>query len=236
MPSKNNRKPKGRAHPYKRTASRSGVSGNNSGNRRATSDGVVWVGTTNPPRVINSDRQTYQIVQASGETTFSQVAVTFATGAVAFQFAYLPQASQLSAVFDQYKFDWVEATFRPLYNSNPMTESGSSIAVPTLYTVVDYDDSTTTASAAFFQQYANCTQSVYEMVYRRFQPHVAVATYQSSTFSSYTNMAATWIDCATPTTQHYGLKWGCDGGSAGQTSLQQWQISYRFCLSFRSVR
>jgi hypothetical protein len=140
-------------------------------------------------------------------------------------------------VFDQFRIDMVEVTFRPTYTSNPLSES-SSTAVPSLYTVVDYADITIGSyTAANLLAYGNCTNTVYETVVRRFKPSAAPAMYNTgATFTAYGNLTSPWVDSNSYGAQHYGIKYGCDGGFVGQTNLQSWIITTRYMVSFRNVR
>jgi len=67
--------------------------------------------------------------------------------------------------------------------------------------------------------------------YRKFIPHVAVASY-SGTFTSFTNEVAPWIDIASPSVQHYGLKTAC----TPTTAVVQYTARARLSVSFRNVR
>jgi hypothetical protein len=198
---------------------------------------LVWLGLSRPPLLRARDNQVFSFIQNAPEVTFTQTAVSPAQGAFVFKLSYLTQAAQLVAVFDQYRIAMVEITFRPMFTANPLTDS-PSISVPQLYTVVDYDDvGSFGGSVANALAFANCTQSVYETVVRRFVPHVAVGAWQSgSGFAGYANETAPWLDCASSAIEHYGVKYICDPGFAGQTQLQSWVISSRYLLCFRNVR
>jgi hypothetical protein len=143
------------------------------------------------------------------------------------------QWAQLAYVFDQYRIEAVEVTFRPQFTSNGM-EAGTNILVPTLYTVVDYDDANA-IPITNLRQYDSCLQSLYETQVRRFTPHCAAAMYQASAFSGYGNVTAPWIDASTPGVQHFGVKYAITAGNAGQTVLQNWTITVRAKMSFRNV-
>lgn len=186
-------------------------------------------------RMVSAPDQIFTVCQVLPEANFTQQVLSFNSASAAYGFSQSPQSSAWGAVFDQYKIDAIQVTFRPMFLAQPLTAT-STVFVPLLYLVVDYDDSSVSGySAATFQQYGNCNVSMYETVSVTFVPHLAVAGAYGSTFASYTNLNPQWIDCASPNVTHYGIKYGCDGGSSGQTALQSWQISTRMKLSFRNV-
>jgi hypothetical protein len=201
-------------------------------NSHSSAFGMTWVGTTVPPRLVMSDNQVFTLMDSTLAVTFNQQPTLFSAGSISIQYASMIQNSALSGVFDQYRLDEVEITFRPgITVAN--TNTGN---LPQLYTVVDYDDASTTGAttAGFFLQYNNCTQSVGETVVRRFKPHVATAYYATNaTFTGFGNITSPWIDVASTLVPHYGVKFGCDG--APGTAYQTYLISTRIKASFRNV-
>lgn len=138
------------------------------------------------------------------------------------------QSGSLVSLFDQYRF--IACRFRLLPRQNLLAPSTSTY--PPLYTVIDYDNATAPSSRAAIQSYANCTESqVYESVERSFCPHIAVAAYSGS-FSSYSNMAMVWIDSASPSVQHYGLKYWID---TCPTATPVWDIVVEYWIQFRNT-
>jgi hypothetical protein len=182
--------------------------------------------------MVMSDNAVYTVMDSPLAQTFNQQPTLFSSGAISIQYGSLVQNASFTAVFDQYRIDEVEITFRPgITVANTLTGN-----LPQLYTVVDYDDTTTTGfTAASFVQYSNCTQSVGETVVRRFKPHVANGLYATSaTFVGFGNEVAPWIDTSSPLVVHYGCKFGCDG--APGTAYQTYLISTRVKISFKNVR
>jgi len=200
---------------------------------RGRNAGTLWQGNTNPPfmRGVGTD-QTFTTIQSIGNTAVSQVANSVNTGVFTYQFNLLDQYTTWGAVFDQYKIDEVETTFRPFAIGTSIAVA--TVLIPCLYTVIDFDDNTSPTGLAYMRQYNSLSVSENETVVRKFQPHVAVAAY-SGAFTSYANLANQWIDCNSATVVHYGLKWAIDAGAVGQTLLQSWNVSTRMRVSFRNV-
>jgi hypothetical protein len=155
---------------------------------------LSWVGTTVPPRMPNADPTIYTMVQS---LTPSVIACTTQFGSYYFTISQLDQFSSLGSVFDQYRIDEIEMTFRPAVNTLNNE----------LITVIDWDDASVPGTIAYLDEYANACVSMNETQVRRWKPSVAVPAYQA-TSSGYTNVQSPWIDCAGNTVQHYGLKYG----------------------------
>jgi len=186
------------------------------------------------PRMTTPDNQVFTIVQTTGNGIIQQ-ASTAQFNSLKFYFGQLTQYSQLANVFDQYRIDEVQVTFRPMFLSTQVSGS-TTFYIPQLYVVVDYDDAATPSSVASLQAYANCNSSMYETVNVRFAPHVALGAYASSAFSSYANTGPMWIDMTSTGVEHYGVKTGIDPGGSGQTSFQSWGIITKMRVSMRNVR
>lgn len=176
----------------------------------------------------------YNFVQTFDQSTISQQATTPRFGSFAVQLSFLDNVTSFTTLFDQYRFDWCECIFRPMYTAQPLSAL-SSIIVPQLYTIIDYDDPTPLSTLSGMREYQNLQMSELETVVRRFKPHAAMAAYTGS-FSGYGNVESPWIDCTSSTVQHYGIKWAIDAGDTGQTALQTWSVTMRVGLSFRNVR
>jgi len=117
-------------------------------------------------------------------------------------------AATLATVFDQYRIDqlevWIEST-----------SANATISFPDLYTAVDLDDGNVPVALG------NVADKLGSLVgalpgghYHKWKPHIAVATY-SGAFTSYSNQLATWIDCASPNVQHFGLKTAMQSNGSG---------------------
>lgn len=157
-------------------------------------------------------------------TSLSNTVPTF--GALNFQFSSIPQAADLSNVFDQYRIDMVEVWITPL---------GQSAATGTSRTasVIDYDDSTVLTTFNQALNYPSCVSTLLNNGhYRRFKPHVAVAVYASSAFTSFSNESDVWIDMVSQNVEHYGIKWAAETAASNNTV----DVLVRLHVSMRQVR
>lgn len=152
--------------------------------------------------------------------------------AYSFQLSDLPSYTEMTALFDQYKIDEVSMHF--------ISQAGGacgpySLSTPDLILAVDLDDNNVPTAVNDLLQYENCQiQHANRDKHLTLKPRFATAAY-SGAFTSYANNAG-WIDCASPSVQHYGVK-GCitqDSGAAGDRVAYNIYATYK--ISFRSIR
>lgn len=180
-----------------------------------------------PTHVANEN--IYRMSQfVSQGTITSNVAVAVFAG-FSFAASAIDQISSLTAVFDQYRIDEIEAWLWPRITGG----TGTTVDVGMFASAVDYDDATALTGFNQALDYQNVLVSDGRQGhYHRFKPHCALAAY-SGAFTSFSNVASPWIDAASTGVQHYGLKtaWtACD--STGYT----YSLQTRLHMSFRNVR
>jgi len=134
--------------------------------------------------------------------TSSAGAATFF--AKSFILSDLPQQSSFTTLFDQYKIDNIEVWVTPTSTTN------LNQTVVLWDAVIDYDDDTTPVTINQLLNYTNCVQqTATNGTYFRFRPHIAVGAYTGSVFTGFRNMPSDWIDSASVSVRHYGIKIGC---------------------------
>jgi len=135
-------------------------------------------------------------------------------------------------VFDQYRIMAVSVTFSPRLAMGMFTSSDVN---PRLWTVIDYDDATVIGRSTIQQYETLVTSPPATGVTRVLQPHIASAVYSGGT-TSYANDTNRWIDAASNTVQHYGIKAVLENGSVSQTNLQSYVIDAFIYVQFRNSR
>jgi len=152
-------------------------------------------------------------------------AATETDGTLNVTLSALPDASSLAAIFDTYRFVAVKMTFQP-----SSIEANAAFTAP-IYTVIDYDDSATTAVSALVQYDTLMVVPGDQYFERTFKPRVANAVY-SGAFTSFGQLTEQWIDTASSGVQHYGIKWGIPlSGSA-----PSWQTTIHCIVQFKNTR
>jgi hypothetical protein len=142
----------------------------------------------------------------------------------------LDNASGFASIFDQYRIDRIQVTFRPLNIATPLVNTATSgFIAPLIYSVVDYDDNSAPTAVAQLRDYQNCTSNLYETFTKDFHPHAAATVGGSSGM----NVKSPWIDWAYPSIPHYGVKLVIQAGTAGFE--QQWSVSVVMYISNRNI-
>lgn len=126
-----------------------------------------------------------------------------------FFLSQLPNYTEFTNLYNEYKIARVKVKFIYSANNQPVTTLANITALPTIYTAVDTNDSVAPTAVSDLLQYktfkahrADKPFSVY------FKPNYAVAAY-SGAFTSYAASAG-WIDTSSVNVKHYGLKWIID--------------------------
>jgi len=147
-------------------------------------------------------------------------------GSVLFALSNLPNYTEFTALFDEYRILQARVHFIPL-------NVGTGGSFQPIYTVIDYDDSIAPASIDDLNQYSTLMVAQYGREFERvLTPKFAVAAY-SGTFTSYSPMTG-WVDVASPTVQHYGVKYAL--GASSVASLLVYGIRVGLTVQFRNTR
>jgi hypothetical protein len=169
-----------------------------------------------------------QIVAPAGLTK----AAADAGGAAYFLLGNLADWPQW-AIFDQYKIDSVEVEFQ-------LTQSGGNMVYPTLLWTPDYDDANV-PTLNQIQGFEHCEVFVFSEFHnvfrRKIVPKIAQTAYQAGVASGYViPSASTWINGDYPNVQHFGHKWFVLNYNTTTANLSQLNITYRYHVSFKTVK
>jgi len=177
---------------------------------------------------INPIHTFTQIVDL-GTITSTAVTGTEVDGALVFTISQCDGAASFLAVFDQYMIDQVIVEFVPIITAPTQFSQSPG----ELYTALDYDDSTA-LSAVSLRQYNNCNLAPANVPQQRvLRPHVAVAAFGGGAFTSFMNSRpGVWVDSASNTVAHYGVKYAST--NSVPTNVALFRIQGRFLLKFRS--
>ncbi len=156
-----------------------------------------------------------------------------ANGYYAFYFTLndLQDVSSYTSTFDQYMFKDVEVMVLPVTQpSLPASGPGYSFC----HIVTDYDDATAPSTAVQLLSYKNLTiLNPGSSHSRKFIPHCAMAAY-SGAFTSYANTKLQWIDAASPSVQHYGIKITVTQSTS--TNVNSWYVYVRYHIALKNQR
>lgn len=136
------------------------------------------------------------------------------------------QYTTFSQLFDQYRIDMVQVTIRPQCTANP--PDGTSVYIPQIVSVTDFDDNNTPGSIAAMRDYESAVSTIFETQVRTYKPNARVG----SDFP----MPSPWIDMAQGSVAHYGCKIAIEPGLGGQTAFQRVVVNIRAMITFQFVR
>jgi hypothetical protein len=170
---------------------------------------------------------TFQRTVDIGQITPSTTVETDST--YVFALNQLPDYTEFTSLFDNYRILQVTVCFYPLF-----LDTTATTPYPPIKTVIDYDDnvSVTLAQANEYDSLqVNQTGNYFE---RTLTPRIAVAAYAAGVFSSFMQpKAQSWVDCASPGVNHYGLKYAMPVSGAANPV---WQVEAHYILQFRETR
>lgn len=153
------------------------------------------------------------------------------TGSCTFSLASLPNYTEFTNLYDQYKINRVRVEFVPRAS---MSELGTGVGTVNFFTFIDYDDNTAPGSFAELLQRPSLKRTkVTSRHTRTLRPCVAKPIYRDGATFGY-GTGRGWIDCVNPDVPHYGLKYYAEQiGSALATSAYDLQVTYY--VSFKNV-
>lgn len=165
-----------------------------------------------------------------------KITATNAETVTAYSFALsdLPSYTDFTSLFDEYRIVQVILEFIPVTTS--FGPSTSATDLPSVHTVIDYDDSTAPASIDTLRQFGT-HQIVANQVYfkRVLSPRCTVATY-SGAFTSYSlSPVSQWRDSVSPGILHYGVKVGTSPVTTVSGSYVLYNIEATYTIQCRST-
>jgi len=215
---------------------------------------TIWPATKGlkVPRPLHTEFRTRQMVlypnintgvTSGGGTQNSYIAQTApgtsVFGSMAFSLQDLDQVTQFAAICDQYRIDRVVAQIRTRNNTaNFNSASAANGTPPSIYLVIDRDDSTAPTTYAQLRQYDNVQEaSVYDNIEIDLEPSITPAVYASGAFSGYgVQRTGVWLDVNNVSIPHYGVKFGITELTALDTLTYYWDVIFWYYVSFRNVR
>lgn len=128
-----------------------------------------------------------------------------------FNLAQLPGVTDFSNLFDRYMITHVQLRF--YLKIDPSAQTAATATYPKLYTVKEYDDSSTPTTLDQLREHNKCQVRVLfpnRPVIVNIKPAVLSEVYRGVATTSYTPKWKQWIDMENRDVPHYGLKWGID--------------------------
>lgn len=159
---------------------------------------------------IHSFTRTCEIATLSG----SNIADTF--GGLTFSLGMLPNSTEFTNLFDQFRICAVKLEIVPRYTSSDMNPQATAPLLPNIHTVIDYNDISTPGNLDTLFQYQNYKRTRGNTIHKRyFKPAVLAAAYEGAVTTAYTSTWNRWLDTLDSGTLHYGLKYCIDQSFTG---------------------
>jgi hypothetical protein len=178
--------------------------------------------------------QIMRFVKRATPSVFAASASATQTGAFLFTLDSVNGYAEITTLFDEYMIEFVEVIIRPMYNNLPVSSPGTGNSYTQLYTCIDYDDAAVVTLNAI-QEYGTCriTRPT-QTVKRSLRPKFSIGAY-SGAFTSYA-LKRGFIDCNSPSVQHYAVKYVLPQVLGSQTNLPAYQPEVVYYIVARYSR
>lgn len=165
--------------------------------------------------IRQGDHHISNIVRMSAQAAYVTNAATDDLESLYFTLDTLPNYTEFTSLYDQYRIVACKVEFCPLNAFGPYWNGTTLVqqTVPNLFTCIDVDDAITPTASAMEQHEsvknhgAFSANSVGKFV-RWVKPKAALDAYQTAGFTGFgTASSSQWFDCNSPSVQYYGIKW-----------------------------
>lgn len=156
-------------------------------------------------------------------------------GCLAFILTAATNYSGFTDLWDEYRVDYLEFTFRPMFTSMPLATAATGF-VPQIHVCVDKDDTSAPTSVQEVKEYQSCITNQFKEFTVAFAPCSRGGLYNGTTLVAATARSGVWVDCAQNAILHQGLKYAVDPEGGAQAVHQIWNVQLYVGLSFRRVR
>lgn len=166
-------------------------------------------------------------------------AATTSEEAWAFTLSALPNYTEFTTLFDQYKVKGIKAQFYPRTNVLALNNlSGTLTTIPPLLTCIDYDDNTAEDYNKLMEKAGTKSHSEFKPFSLFFRPKPLVEIYKTAISTGYAIAPGNaWLDCSNPDLPHYGLKVATLPYSLANTGNDPiWDIIFTYYVQFRQPR
>lgn len=168
-----------------------------------------------------SNSVVHQHLKFSVGAIAGNVAYTPYTGAYSITLANLSGYSELVALYDQYRIDFIEVSFH--LKVGPDAQAAGAATYPKIWWSRDLDDASTVTQAQMYER-ANTVVKVLnpdKPVVFRFKPNTLSVTYRTPATSGYSPKFGQWIDCSQADVVHYGAQFNIDNLSNTNYTVDQ---------------
>lgn len=199
--------------------------------RRFDEGGIIRrLAPTRLPRgMITGVHHFKRTFQGSG---ISAAAAGNVLGALTFKFNQIPNYTEFTNLFDEYRINMIKVEFVPNFTGSDVNPATTAVAVPNFHTVIDHDSAASPANLDELLQYPNYKRTRGQSIHKRiWRPTVTLDV--EGTVSASAKFKQ-WINCALPALDHYGIKYFVDQVTGG--NICTWRTYTTLYFSCRGVR
>lgn len=153
-----------------------------------------------------------------------------------FQLTDLPNYTEFSALFDQFRINAVVIKFVPTWTSNDINPQSTALYMPNFHSALDFDgpSSAPTSETDLLQYQSYKMTRGHHVHQRKIIPCVNVTAYESALNTAYMPKRKQFLDMVDVATQHFGMKIWIDAPNLTSNLAYKTYVTYYFTT--RSVR
>jgi len=164
--------------------------------------------------------------------TVSVGAVSDAFYGFEFRLDQVPNYTELTALYDQYKINAIKVHFLPEMTQNvSLAQLNNPVAYSRIFTALDYNDASAPTTIDQLREYQSCKYtSILKQHKRYFKPRIVDS-------SSVYNPGRPWLSCDNgASVPHFGLKVGIEPTGATGATEMLFFMEVKFYMSFKTVK
>lgn len=201
-------------------------------------------GYRRPSRLSYGTQYSFKRTMHAGQVLVSQTDDAGTTylgysGAYTFKLSDLPNYTEFTNLYDQYKITGIAIEFRPTFSGldlNFSANSANGTLIPDIRSVVDLDDDTPIANENELLQYQNIKWTRGTKVHRRyFKPKFATEIFRTALTTGY-RPSQGYLDTSYPEIPHYGFKVWIDDTAATEASAWLYRVYVTYYVKFKGVK
>lgn len=165
------------------------------------------------------------VITVTGTNVFS---------ASSFELQNVPNNSEFTALYDQYKITAIKYQILPRGNVAEIGTSATQGNMGRVFSVLDYDDSNAPSSFNDMIQYQNCKVTPSTVTHTRYlKPRFNLDILSGSVGVTANAPRTGWIDCTNADVKHRGVKIGIQ---APTNATVTYDLMVTYYLAFKNVR
>lgn len=154
---------------------------------------------------------------------------TGALGSFTFQLTNIPNSTEFTSLYDQYKINAVSVCFYPKQTEVTSLSTTDNVrGNARILTAIDYNDDTPPTTLDDLRQYESCEVDVILNKHERYIPKPLFLNNSGQNVNS-------WLSTANPSTKHYGLKYGVEPTQAVGGSFT-YNVEVTYYIAFKNTK